>query len=78
MGCGCGHYLRSLNKIIKSNLYYTGLDSQKDFIKECLEKDLTKAEKDHLTGAFDKYSQSSCINVKLPNNIFAYCPLLIL
>ena len=34
IGCGCGHYLRSIKKEIKYGFSYTGLDSQKDFIKE--------------------------------------------
>ena len=34
IGCGCGHYLRSIKKKIKYNFYYTGVDSQRDFIKE--------------------------------------------
>tara|TARA_Y100000741_G_scaffold291577_1_gene231745 strand:- start:76 stop:858 length:783 start_codon:yes stop_codon:yes gene_type:complete len=34
VGCGCGHYLTSLNKIIKTKFHYTGIDFKKDFINE--------------------------------------------
>ena len=34
VGCGCGHFYRSIKKRVKKNFYYTGLDPYQIFLKK--------------------------------------------
>ncbi|MBU2494636.1 MAG: methyltransferase domain-containing protein [Bacteroidetes bacterium] len=82
VGCGAGHYLRSLDKIIKTNFSYTGIDQTAYYIERAKEAFSLKVNSNSLRSKTD-FKVGDIFNIPVDdnksdivicNNVFLHLP----